>query len=283
MKRIRVPLVFAFMMCVHCAFSQQANESTLPKADSITTAKADSSAIPKAESPKKEFYVKGSVCITNKGIAFIPAFALGKPAIILDASVGNAKLSFEPQLRFAINFEPWSFQFPVRYKIKSTGKFQMTAGVNPLMNFRSTTYSLNGVSATDMVSRSYLGGEFRPVYAFTKSISIGAFYLYFRGISAGALQNTHFVAITTNFSTIRLGPEFFARINAQVFYLNQDGFGGYFFNPTVTLAKNKFPFSLQTIMNVLIHSDIPGSEKFLWNLSLIYAFNKTFTPKEPKQ
>ena len=271
MKKITILFVLTFILFVNHSFSQQVNGTNSPKVDSANSQKIDSA--------KKDFYLKAASTITNKGISYIPNFSLGKPAIIFDLSMGNGKLFFEPQLRFSLMGEPWAFLFPVRYKLKSKGKFQMTLCVNPLMNFKNVTYTVKGVSTTDLVNRRYLGGEFRPNYLITKNISIGALYLYFRGVSNGAIQNTNFVSVNTNFSDIKLGSTFFTKINAQFYYLNQGGFDGFYFNPALTLSKRKFPFSVQTMMNLTIDSNIPGNQKLIWNVSLIYAFNKTYIPK----
>ncbi len=271
MKKIIVLLAVLFMILSKYSFSQNT--------DSTSVQKVSDKSSPKIDSTKKEFYLKGAVTITNKGISYIPNFLLGKPACIFDLSLGNKKLSFEPQLRFALNGEPWAFLFSARYKIKSTGKFQMSVGVNPLLNFKNVTYTVSGVQYTELVNRRYLGGEFKPTYFITKNISAGVHYLYFAGVSDRTVKNTNFIGVNANFSNIKLVWGLFTRINAQLYYLSQDDFGGYYFNPSLTLSKKNFPLSVQTIMNTIIDTDIPGSEKFIWNVSLIYSFNKIYIRK----
>src|SRR5215203_1775900 len=62
----------------------------------------------KTDSTKKLNHFGAGVSVTNYGIAFVPAFSLGKPAVIFDMSVGR-RLSFDPQFRFALRSEPfWS-------------------------------------------------------------------------------------------------------------------------------------------------------------------------------
>jgi|SRR4051812_36374397 hypothetical protein len=270
LKKITVLQFSIFFLLASVSFSQNISGTNSSKVDSINTQKNDSI--------KKDFYLKGSVNLTNKGISYIPNFSIGKPAIIVDCSMGGRKLFFEPQFRFALNGEPWAFLFPIRYKI-SNKKFQLIAGVNPLMNFKNLTYIVDGVSTTDLVNRRYLGGELKPNYFISKNISVGASYLYFLGISKGALKNTNFVSVNTNFSHIKLGAGFFTKLNAQIYYLNQDGKDGFYFSPTVIVLKSNFPLSIQSIINTTIRSNIPGSQKFIWNISLIYSFNKTYTEK----
>jgi hypothetical protein len=271
MKMIATSQFIILSMLTNYSLSQNCNETKSSKVDSINSSKIDST--------KKDFYLKAAANITNKGISYIPNFSIGKPAIIIDLSMGSRKLFFEPQLRFSLKGEPWAFLFPIRYKIKPTGKFQMTMGVNPLMNFKKVTYMVNEVSTSDLVSRRYLGGEFKSNYFITQNISLGAYYLYFCGVSNGALKNTNFVSINANVSSIKLGGGFYTKLNTQIYYLNQDGKDGFYFSPVVILLKKRIPFSIQSVMNATIHSIIPGNQKFIWNISLIYTFNKTYTEK----
>lgn len=290
MKKITVLPVFILLVLTNYSFAQKADSTNSPRVDTtnftkpgnINPPQVDGKKSRKNDSIKKDFYLKWAITITNKGISYIPNLSLGKPAAIFDLSMGNGKLSFEPQLRFSLYKEPgepWAFLFPVRYKIKSTGKFQITAGASPLLNFKNVTYTVNGVSTTDLVNRRYLGGELRPNYFFTKNISVGLFYLYFCGVSNRTVKNTNFVSFNINFSNIKFGKQFFAKFNPQLYYLNQDGKEGYYFNSVITLLKRNFPLSIQTNMNAIIQTDIPGSEKFIWNVSLIYTFNRTYIRK----
>jgi hypothetical protein len=58
------------------------------------------------EITKLPSHFNGAITVTNNGISFIPTFSLGKPAVIFDFSVGQ-RLSFDPQLRFALEGKPW--------------------------------------------------------------------------------------------------------------------------------------------------------------------------------
>jgi hypothetical protein len=232
------------------------------------------------DSTKKEFYLKGAVTITSKGISFVPAFSLGKPAAIFNLSMGKRKLFFEPELRFSLKGKPWSYLFWGRYKIKTTGKFQMNVGTHLGLNHRYDSISVNGtVSTTVLVVRRYMAGELAPNYFISKNISIGAYYMFSRGIDEGTIKNTHFVTLNSNFSNIKLGDQFYARITPQLYYLALDARDGLFITSSFNLAKKNFPLSFQSIINKSLDTDIDGSEKFLWNVSLIYSFNKTYVAK----
>jgi hypothetical protein len=252
MQKITLLLVFVFSMLTQFSFSQ------------------------KTDSTKSMYHMKGAVTLTNKGISFIPTFSLGKPAAIFDLSMGKRKLFFEPQLRFSLGGKPWSFLFWCRYKLVTDKKFALTLGAHPAMNFKTESFTVNGVPKTGIVARRYLAGELTPNYFISKNISVGMYYLYSRGLDNGTVRNTHFLTLNSNFSNIKPGEQFFARFTPQVYYLRQDGKDGFYITSTITLAKKNFPFTIQSIMNKTIQSDVPGSRDFLWNASLIYSFNKTY-------
>ena len=231
------------------------------------------------DSAKKIFNFRGAATVTNKGISLVPTFTLGKPAAIFDLSMGKKKLFFEPQLRFALEGKPWSFLFWWRYKLLTTSKVAVTVGAHPALNFKTESVSVNGVSKKSIITRRYLAGELVPNYFVSKNISVGLYYLYSRCLDKDAARNTHFLTLNSYFSNIKLSNQFFARFLPQFYYLNQDGKDGFYFTYTLTLARNNFPFTIQSIINKTIETDIPGSQNFVWNVSLIYSFNKRYGEK----
>jgi hypothetical protein len=248
-------LVLIFLLLTHFSFSQ------------------------KTDSTKNIFHVKGAVTVTNKGISLVPTFTLGKPAAIFDLSMGKKKLFFEPQLRFSLEGKPWSFLFWWRYKLVTTNKFAVTLGAHPALNFKTESFLVNGISREHIVTRRYLAGELSPNYLLSKNTSVGLYYLYSRGIDRDAVRNTHFLTVNSNFSNIKFGNLFFARLTPQFYYLNQDGKDGFYFTSTLTLAKRNFPLTIQSIINKTIQTHITASKNFVWNASLIYSFNKRYVAK----
>lgn len=242
-------LVFVLLLLTHSSFAQ------------------------KRDSTKNIAHFSGFVSVTNNGISLIPTFSLGKPATIVNLSMGKGKLSFEPELRFALEGKPWSFLFWWRYKLK-TEKFMLNIGAHPALNFRTETSPVNGNEI--IVTRRYLAGEISPNYLLAKNISIGVYYLYSRGIDKGTTKNTHFLTLNGNFSDINLPKQFFMKVTSQFYYLKLDEQDGFYFTTGLTLGKRNFPFTIQTIINNTIQTDITASKNFVWNASLIYSFNKKY-------
>jgi hypothetical protein len=224
------------------------------------------------DSITRTFHFKGAVTVTNKGISLIATFTLGKPAVTFDLSMGRKRLFFEPQLRFALEGKPWSFLFWWRYKLIANNTVAITVGAHPAMNFKTEIHSLNGVSKKYIVARRYLAGELVTNYLISKNVSAGFYYLYSRGFDYGSPKNTHFLTINTNLASIKLSNQIFARFTPQLYYFKD----GFYFTSTLALVKRNFPVTVQSIINKTIQSDVPGSQNFIWNVSLIYIFNKPY-------
>jgi hypothetical protein len=231
----------------------------------------------KTDSTKKLTHFGAGISVTHNGIAFVPAFSLGKPAAIFDVSVGR-RLSFDPQFRFSLKGEPWAFIFSWRYKLLTKNKLRIILGAHPSVNFRYVT-NMDSSATTTVFVRRYWTMDLAPNYFITKNISVGAYYLYSRGIDKEAIKNTHLISLNTNFSNIRLSDQFFMRITPQAYYLRQIQYDGFYVTSTLALAKKNFPLTLSSILNKAIRSDIPGSKDFIWNLIVTYSFNKYFVEK----
>ncbi|MBI2284131.1 MAG: hypothetical protein HYU71_10510 [Bacteroidetes bacterium] len=228
------------------------------------------------DSTKTAAHFSGSVLVTNNGISLIPTFSLGKPATIINLSMGRGRLSFEPELRFSLEARPWSFLFWWRYKLLQGKRFTVNLGMHPALNFRTSTLLVNGIKTENTVARRYLAAELNPGYQLTRQIRVGAYYLYSRGLDEGTTRVTHFVTVNTSFSNIPLPAKLQLRFTPQLYYLQTDAEGGYFISSAFQLNRKDWPVSLGALLNKRLQSNITGSKDLVWNLSLSYAFAKKY-------
>ncbi len=138
---------------------------------------------------------------------------------------------------------------------------------------------INGIPEDVMVSKRYLAAELSPNYFLTKNISVGMYYLHSRGFDEGVTKNVHFLTINSKFSNIKLSNQVYFSFYPQIYYLKMDEQDGFYFTSTFALAKKNFPISLQSIINKVIDTNITASKDFVWNISLIYSFNKEYVRK----
>ena len=225
---------------------------------------------------KVDFQMGGAVTATNNGISLLPTFTLGKPAVIFDLNLAGKRFSFEPQFRFAMEGKPWSMIFWWRYKVVNSSKFLLKVGAHPAIAFRRTNVLLNNRPREVLLPQRYLAGEIAPNYLISKGTSIGVYALYSKGLETESIKNTSFITLNANFSNIKLGNGFILKASPQVYHLQMDKQGGYYITSTFTVIKKNWPFSISSIMNKTIKSNIAGSKDFIYNLSLVYSFNRKF-------
>jgi hypothetical protein len=256
-------LLLALLFGAHRAFSQKTDSTGIT---SITTS-----------TPQQTIgRFSAGASATNNGISLIPSFSLGKPAAVFDLTVGNKRLSFEPQFRFALTGRPWSFIFWWRYKLLKINNFTFNIGAHPSVVFRERTYIVNGDPEKAIIEQQYVAAEFVPNLALSKTVSIGAYYLVSHGFDRGTAKVTNFIALRSTFSRINLSKKLYLSFTPQVFYLRMDNRGGFYANSTLVLAKRNFPFSISSVMSKTIVSDIIGAKPFIWNISLNYLINKNY-------
>jgi hypothetical protein len=222
--------------------------------------------------------IKGAVSLTNNGFSFIPSFSLGKPATILNLNInGGKRFSFEPEFRFSItDAKPWSFIFIWRYKVINKPKFQLTAGTHlPAIPFRTVKYrNTYDIEHETLASYRFLPFELTPQWNIKKNVNISVFYLHSWGFG-DATRTTNFASLRGNFTHIPLSDKYFLRWSPQFFYLQLDDKDGFYVASNLTLAKKNSPFSLTTMLNKPLKTDI-GGKVFDWNISVNYAFGKSY-------
>jgi hypothetical protein len=107
---------------------------------------------------------------------------------------------------------------------------------------------------------------------------VGLYYLHANGLDKGTTKNTDFLAFNTSLSDIRLIKDISLRLNPQVYLLKMDELKGYYVTSTFTISKKGFPLSISSVFNQEIKSTI-DSKPFVWNVSLVYAFDRNYTTK----
>ncbi|MBX2897954.1 MAG: hypothetical protein KF763_21100 [Cyclobacteriaceae bacterium] len=232
-----------------------------------------------AQPKDSTFFFRADLSITNNGFSIIPAFTLGDPAAFLDMKMGNKRLSFEPQFRYALEGRPWSFVFIYRYKAIIKPKFQLTFGGHlPGINYITRTVDVNGIQEPLSVARRFLALEIIPTYKFTDHTNVGIYYLRGHGFQKHGPQDSHFLSLQGNFIKIKMAGKTYFSFNPQVFYLKVDADDGFYANATATIGIQDFPITISGIVNKAIKTEI-ATQDFDWSINLIYTLDKKFVVK----
>ena len=229
-----------------------------------------------SDSIKQTAQFNGAVTLTTKGLSTFPNLTLGKPAAILDLSMGGKKLRFEPILRFSLEGKPWSFIFWCRYELFNNEKFQFKIGAHPAYSFKNISVTQNGTTKDVLRAQQFLAGELAPVFKVGKNISLGPYYIYAHGMEKDIVKSSNFISFRANFSNINLSDNYFMRLMAQAYYLKLDADDGFYVNSSLSINRRNFPFSVSSSMNKAIQTEIAGDD-FLWNINLTYSFGGKYT------
>ncbi|SDR02091.1 hypothetical protein [Flagellimonas zhangzhouensis] len=226
-----------------------------------------------AQEEKKPFLddFSGTATVTNNGISLIPSFSLGDPALIFDLKFKKGRLSFEPDMRFALVGKPWTFIFWWRYKLLEKEKFSLKVGAHPAINFRTITIVRNGQSEEILESRRYLAAEVVPTYKISKNIDVGLYYLHGRGFDDGVKQ-TNFFVLTSSFNNLYFTDKYYFNITPQAYFLATDDLQGYYAAAFLSLKRKDFPLYFASTLNKALDTEISPEDDFTWNISLVYSF-----------
>jgi hypothetical protein len=217
----------------------------------------------------------GAVTVQTKGISTIPNLTLGKPAIIFDMKVGR-KLTFEPQFRFALDGKPWAIVFWWRYNASFSKKFRMIVSTNYSFAYKTITDSSSGSSQEIIRTTRYVVAALAPTYQFNKYLAVGVYLFYNKGIEKYITQNTYMYSFRPSISNIPLIKNITARVGPEIYYLKMDKNDGVYINATLLISRKNFPLSISALINSPLKSDIPAEYDLLWNIGLIYSFNKQY-------
>lgn len=227
-------------------------------------------------SGKVPSYFRGNISVTNNGLSLIPAFSLGRPAAIFELSMGGERLSFDPELRFALDGKPWSFIFWWRYKIVKSSKFNLSVGAHPAFIFTTTMEpDANGQMVETTKTQRFFAGEISPSYTISPKTKLSFLYLAGRSMGKVPFALNQFVALGASFTDVHLSQKVVFNARPNLFYLKMNEKDGYFASSSLVISRKKFPISIGGIVSKKIVSEIEVDD-WIWNVSLIYSFNNEF-------
>jgi hypothetical protein len=233
------------------------------------------------DSTKVPFNFGVTVTVTTKGISSIPNLTFGKPAAIVYLSMGRT-IKFEPELRWGLNGKPWMFIFWFRYDLVNNDHFFVKLRVNPTVLFNTISVTTNN-ETSDMIKASRtLTLDLAPNWLLTRIFSIGPYWMYSYGVEKNAIKNTNLLGLRAVLANLKISDQYALRFSPMVYFLKMDQDHGYYLNATLALAKRNFPLSVSMLVNKTIKTEVPVGEDFLWNVSLVYSFNKLYRAIDEK-
>ena len=194
--------------------------------------------------------------------------SLGKPAAVLSLAVGKKHIFFEPELRWRINGNPWSYIFWLRYRPKRTEHFSWHIGAHPSYVMRENDFTVNGQNTKRWVAQRNVAGEIVPVWHFSPKFSLALQVLASKGLdTAYGNQKSFYASLQPRFPNLPLFKDYYLGFFPQLFHLELDGKDGIYYSHLLSINKKSLPFYLTSVFTYKLKSTIAG-DNIVWNVGL---------------
>ena len=221
-----------------------------------------------ADTSKTKLVAGAVVSLNSNGMASIPAFSLGKPAIIASISLAKNRFSYTPALAYGFDLKLWFIDNWLNYKIIRKPAFELTAGFN-LSTFGSK-YNLPDGSILE--AQRYFAYAMTGVYKFSEKNSLTIAYWNDNGQEKGTLRG-HFINLVGERNDMNIGKNVQLAAVLQIFYINYDGNNdGLFVAPKISSSVRNIPFSIFLQVTQALSSNISPFPGFRWNSGIAYRF-----------
>lgn len=220
-----------------------------------------------SDSTKTKLKAGASVSLNSNGMASIPAFSLGKPAIIASVSLVKNRFSYNPTLGYGLDLRPWFIDNWLNYKIIRRPAFELIAGFN-ISTFGIKYYLPEG---SIHEAQRYFAYAMTGVFKLSEKNSLTVAYWNDNGQEKGTLRG-HFFNLLGERNDMNIGKNVLLYAGFQIFYINYDGNNdGLFVSPKVSASIRNKPFSLFVQATQPLSSNIIPWPGFRWNIGISYT------------
>lgn len=222
----------------------------------------------KADSAKSKLKFNGNVSLNSNGMAPIPAFSLGKPALIGAFTLQKKRFSYDAQIAYGLDLRPWIIDNWLHYRLIYKPKFELRTGVDFAMFF--SEYDAGDYKI--LQGQQYITLELAGIFKFSPKSSVSLMFWNDNGQDPETI-NGNFTNLVYDRTDIKVGRILFLSVNVQLFYLGYTGNNdGLFISPRISSSVSNLPFSLFFQVTQALTSNIEPYPGFKWNAGLAYIF-----------
>lgn len=222
----------------------------------------------KADTIKTKLKAYATVSLNSNGIASIPAFSLGEPAIMASVSLVKNRFSYDPTLAYGLNMQPWFIDNWLHYKIIRKPSWELRTGFN-ISSFFSE-YELDE-DKTILEGQRYFALELAVTYRFSPNSTLAFMYWNDNGYEPGSISG-HFFNLVGERTDIKIGTSVLMAVSAQLFYITYDGNNdGLFITPKISASLTNVPFALFFQATQPIVTNVTPYPGFNWNIGISYT------------
>lgn len=215
-----------------------------------------------SDSTKKTWQFHGIIQLNNNGISPVPAFSLGKPALMTSFFIQKGGFTFSPEFNYGLDGKPWVVNQWLRYQ-QQHGRFLFRTGANMSLFF--------GRVNSEVKLNQYLALEGVASYQMSAKSSLNLLYWNSQGLDPTAVKSGHFLSLSASISKIPVTKSLLLELRPNLFYLsNTIPFKGLFISAITSISHKKYPISIfsQAVQPI----SVKPTTNFNWNYGLNYIF-----------
>jgi hypothetical protein len=236
---------------------------TLITANNIAGQNADST-------KSKKLQAGATFTLNSNGISSVPAFSLGKPALMASVYVGKGWFSYDPTLAYSLDGHPWFIDNWLHVKLLSKPKFELRTGMN--ISTYCSKYQVQEIPGGELYGvERYFAFELATTFRFAHHMSLLTQYWNDRGQEDWSIKG-HFLSTVLEKTDMGIGKHILFTAALQLFYINYTGESdGFFVAPRVAFSARNFPVSIFSQVVQAITSNIEPFPGFNINVGIGYT------------
>jgi len=214
--------------------------------------------------------VSGNVQLTNNGVAPVPIFALGRPAILSTTTFKKGKFYFNPEFNLGLDAKPWTIFSRVGYYLVENKKLNLAIATNLNWFFMQRNPAL--YNNEEFQVQRYNTWELDGDFQIKENQKLYFQYWRTEKLDQLGVWYENFVNLAYSFDNIKLGNNHIFSIRPSVFYLDDYAWlQGFFAAQTTTYQHKSWKCNIFYTCSPPITPNMPGTE-FIWNTGVNIPF-----------
>jgi hypothetical protein len=210
----------------------------------------------------KPVTVSGNVQFTNNGVAPVPIFALGRPAVLGSTVIRKGNFYFNPEQFFGLDAKPWTINARFGYYLVDNKKLTLGLASNISLFFLQRDPAKN--NNEEFQTQRYWSNEMNGEYRFKPDRKFLFSYWHTICLDKLGIAREEFINLIYVMEDMKIGAKGFFTFKPSAFYLFDSGtLQGVFVSQTSIYRRVKWKFDifLQTALPVKVEP----KNSFIWN------------------
>ncbi len=211
----------------------------------------------------------GNIQLTNNGVAPVPVFALGRPAVIANTYIRKGRFYFNNDLMFGLDAKPWTINNRAGFFVVDNEKLSLHIATDLSLFFLQRDPNVNNHEEYQL--QRYWGNEVNGEYRIKPDRKIQFSFWHTITMDNIGIAREEFFNVAYSIENIPIGRNFLFGFRPNALYIyDHQMLEGVYVGQTSTIQYRKWGFNafLQTMWPVHTIPHVP----FIWNTGLNIPF-----------